>query len=104
MKKFQKINVTEKIIKASRLLVDDCEKNYKIDACHCPISLALNKNTDYHGWFVSSDKAFVIRSDDTVNFFLPRSAKRFLKQWSLNFRNVKPFSFMAPRQIVMIKI
>lgn len=48
-----KINVTSNIIEASNLLVYNWNLENVTCACHCPISLALNIDTDYHGWFTT---------------------------------------------------
>jgi len=115
-----KIKVTQKIIMAANLL-KDLNKNVGLmcyESSLCPISLALNKQTDYHGWFISNIehnnienneweamafRAFKNRKNGKNNprFRLPLKAIMFLKKWE-DREVVGPFSFEVPNEKVII--
>lgn len=95
-----KIKVTKEIIKASNLLVD---KNNECESCLDPISIALTKQTDYHGWFVSSGCQAMTTHGDGLTFDLPENARFFLTKWE-NKQKVKPFCFSAPDKIVRVQV
>ena len=76
MKKI-KITVDKNTIMAANKLV---KKDETTCACHCPISLALNQQTDHHGWFVSYDyKEAVTLGGNRFN--IPKTVSMFLKKW-----------------------
>jgi len=85
------------------IAANELVKNGVNCACHCPISLALNQQTDFHGWFVSPycDEAMTLGGN---RFELPKSASIFLKKWVQNKHDAAPFSFDIPYDQATISI
>ena len=87
-----KITVDKNTIIAANKLA---KKDGSTCSCHCPISLALNQQTDYHGWFVSHDYKEAMTLGEN-RFKLPKVASMFLKKWEQNKNDAVPFSFDMP--------
>lgn len=94
-----KIIIDKNTIIAANKLV---KKDGSTCSCHCPISLALNQQTDYHGWFVYDDKEAMTLGEN--RFKLPKVASIFLKKWRWNKNDAVPFSFDIPYNQAVIKI
>ena len=90
-----KIQVTDKIIRASQLLV---KRNGNVAASHCPLALALNQQTD-RTWFIGRSRRDVLKAlswgKDGFNVTLGDKTNRFEKRLA-NGEKVKPFLFDFP--------
>jgi len=95
-----KITVDKNIIMAANKLV---KKDGTTCSCHCPVSLALNQQTDFHGWFVSHyyKEAMTLGGN---RFKLPKVASVFLEKWEQNRNYSVPFSFDMPHDQSTIEV
>lgn len=86
------IHITKNVISAADLLLDKEKQTFQ--SCHDPVSLALNIQTDFHGWFTNGERAILIYNE-SMSFDLPDNIKKFLKNWELR-NKVSPTSFDIP--------
>jgi hypothetical protein len=73
------------------------KENGGIRACHCPLSLALNQQTD-RTWFIGGVDGGINAfswGEDKCHVALGDKAERFNRKWE-NGEKIKPFSFDFP--------
>lgn len=87
------IKVTQKIINASNSLINE---DGTVEACFSPVAIALNKQTDFHGWFTSyndsNQKMTAHAFGSERKMVLPESVMKFENEWAEG-KEVSPIEF-----------